>query len=45
MALGDDPIQAITIAKQYITAAIGTAADLGHGHGPVNHWADWGRNS
>lgn len=45
MALGDDPIQAITTAKKYITAAIGTAADLGHGHGPVNHWADWGQKN
>jgi hydroxymethylpyrimidine/phosphomethylpyrimidine kinase len=27
-------------AKRYITKAIATAPGLGHGHGPVNHWAE-----
>lgn len=40
LALGDDPVTAVRAAKAYITAAIATAPDLGHGHGPVNHWAD-----
>lgn len=39
IALGDDPVTAVRAAKSYITAAIATAPDLGHGHGPVNHWA------
>lgn len=37
LALGDDPVAAVRAAKSYITAAIATAPDLGHGHGPVNH--------
>lgn len=40
LAIGDDPLAAVRAAKAYITAAIATAPDLGHGHGPVNHWAD-----
>ncbi|HPB50844.1 MAG TPA: bifunctional hydroxymethylpyrimidine kinase/phosphomethylpyrimidine kinase [Myxococcota bacterium] len=39
LALGDDPVTAVRAAKAYITAAIASAPDLGHGHGPVNHWA------
>lgn len=39
MARGDDPVTAVRTAKKYITEAIATAPDLGHGHGPVNHWA------
>ncbi len=40
LARGDDPFDAIGRAKRYITEAIRTAPGLGHGHGPVNHWAD-----
>lgn len=39
IALGDDPVTAVRAAKTYISSAIATAPDLGHGHGPVNHWA------
>ena len=40
LAQGNDLTTATTLAKRYITAAI-TAADelnIGHGHGPVNHF-------
>jgi hydroxymethylpyrimidine/phosphomethylpyrimidine kinase len=39
LAKGLKPLQAIQTAKQYITLAIKTAAALGHGHGPTNHFA------
>jgi len=32
--------EAVRIAKCFITKAIRTAPGLGHGMGPVNHWAD-----
>ena len=34
-----DVLTAVRTAKYYITVAIGTAPNLGAGHGPVNHWA------
>ncbi len=36
---GADLLQAIAVAKQYITRAIETNPGLGHGYGPVNHFA------
>jgi len=30
--------QAVRIAKDYISAAIGHSLNIGHGHGPTNHW-------
>ncbi len=39
LALGREPREAIRVAKQYISAAIATAPQLGHGHGPTNHLA------
>ncbi len=30
---------AVKLAKQFITAAISQPLNIGHGHGPVNHWA------
>jgi len=39
LALGDPPQEALSRAKAFITEAIRTAPGLGHGHGPVNHWA------
>ncbi len=38
LALGNELEAAIGTAKNYITAAIRTAPDIGHGRGPVNHF-------
>ena len=38
LALGKDIIAAIDAAKTYITEAIKHALDIGHGHGPTNHF-------
>jgi hydroxymethylpyrimidine/phosphomethylpyrimidine kinase len=32
-------VEAVGIAKKYVTEAIRTAPGLGHGSGPLNHWA------
>lgn len=39
LAKGRDIEQAVRTAKAYITAAIGNPLNIGHGHGPTNHWA------
>lgn len=39
LAKGTDVIDAVRIAKQYIQAAIEHQLEIGHGHGPTNHWA------
>jgi len=39
LAKGQPPLKAIERAKDFVTAAIASAADLGHGHGPTNHLA------
>lgn len=39
LALGLDLHDAMTAAKEYVTAAIRSAPGLGGGSGPVNHWA------
>ena len=39
LAKGMDILQAVQVAKRYITRAIETNPSLGHGSGPVNHWA------
>jgi hydroxymethylpyrimidine/phosphomethylpyrimidine kinase len=39
LARGEEPMTAIAEAKAFITEAIRTGQGLGHGHGPVNHWA------
>lgn len=31
--------QTIETAKDYITAALRHPLNIGHGHGPTNHWA------
>ncbi|WP_287930250.1 bifunctional hydroxymethylpyrimidine kinase/phosphomethylpyrimidine kinase, partial [Thermus sp.] len=31
--------EAVAEAKAYLTRALETAPSLGHGHGPVNHFA------
>ncbi|MBI3895682.1 MAG: bifunctional hydroxymethylpyrimidine kinase/phosphomethylpyrimidine kinase [Acidobacteria bacterium] len=39
LAKGTDLLEALQVAKSYITHAIETNPGLGHGFGPVNHWA------
>jgi hydroxymethylpyrimidine/phosphomethylpyrimidine kinase len=39
LALGADLRTAVADAKDYLTRAIATAPGLGHGHGPLNHFA------
>ncbi len=39
LALGEAPREALAGAKAFVTEAIRTAPGLGHGHGPLNHWA------
>ena len=36
LARGQEPLQAVREAKQFITSAIEFSLELGHGHGPVN---------
>ena len=38
LAHGKDLIDAVRTAKVYITGAIQRALDIGHGHGPTNHF-------
>jgi hydroxymethylpyrimidine/phosphomethylpyrimidine kinase len=40
LARGLPLVDAVTRAKAFIQEAIRTAPGLGHGSGPVNHWAD-----
>jgi len=37
LAAGREPLDAIRSAKAYISAAIESAPEIGHGHGPTNH--------
>jgi hydroxymethylpyrimidine kinase/phosphomethylpyrimidine kinase len=37
LALGKSLIEAVEIAKKFVTEAIRTAPNLGHGHSPINH--------
>ncbi|MER1992104.1 MAG: bifunctional hydroxymethylpyrimidine kinase/phosphomethylpyrimidine kinase, partial [Aerococcus urinaeequi] len=37
---GTDLKDAIIIGKQFIQGAIAGGIEVGHGHGPTNHWAD-----
>ncbi|EJS88506.1 bifunctional hydroxy-methylpyrimidine kinase/ hydroxy-phosphomethylpyrimidine kinase [Pasteurella multocida subsp. multocida str. Anand1_cattle] len=32
-------VDAVKTAKAFITAAISHPLNIGHGHGPTNHWA------
>lgn len=38
LALGDEPLDAITRAKEYITLALENSYSIGAGHSPVNHF-------
>jgi len=40
LALGDELERAVYTAHAWLARAIATAPGLGHGQGPVNHWAD-----
>ncbi|KRL47077.1 hydroxymethylpyrimidine phosphomethylpyrimidine kinase [Levilactobacillus spicheri DSM 15429] len=39
LAKGADFETAIRLGKDYVTAAIAHTIEVGHGHGPLNHWA------
>lgn len=39
LAKGSRLLEAVQTAKQYIQAAIEEQLEIGHGHGPTNHWA------
>ncbi|SMS15160.1 bifunctional hydroxymethylpyrimidine kinase/phosphomethylpyrimidine kinase [Levilactobacillus zymae] len=39
LAKGADFETAIRLGKDYVTAAIAHPIEVGHGHGPLNHWA------
>lgn len=39
LALGDDMESAILYGKDFVEAAIKNTIQVGHGHGPLNHWA------
>ncbi len=39
LAMGMTLVEAVGRAKRFVQAAIETAPRLGHGHGPLNHWA------
>ena len=39
LAKGLSIIEAVSVAKKFITAAISHPLNIGHQHGPVNHWA------
>lgn len=40
LAKGSELKEAIIIAKRFIQGAIADGINVGHGHGPTNHWAD-----
>lgn len=39
LALGDDMRSAILFGKDFVEKAIKNTIQVGHGHGPLNHWA------
>lgn len=39
LAKGMAPLEAVKLARDFIQAAIEDSLELGHGHGPTNHWA------
>ena len=38
IALGDEPPEAVAIAKRYVTGALRNALPIGKGHGPLGHF-------
>lgn len=44
LANGVSLIDAVYTAKRFIQGAISQAIYVGHGHGPVNHWAELANN-
>ena len=45
LAKGDSLVEAVESAKKYITTAIAHSIDLGHGHGPTNHFYELYENA
>jgi len=46
LACGMDVVQAVGVAKEFVTGAMRHAFPIGEGHGPLNHfyrWGDWRR--
>lgn len=39
LAKGNSMEDAVAVGKEFIQAAIANPIDVGHGHGPTNHWA------
>jgi hydroxymethylpyrimidine/phosphomethylpyrimidine kinase len=39
LAKGSDVETAIRTGKKYVQATIANGIQVGHGHGPLNHWA------
>ncbi|MFC4768370.1 bifunctional hydroxymethylpyrimidine kinase/phosphomethylpyrimidine kinase [Effusibacillus consociatus] len=39
LAKGKNVLEAVSVAKEFITCAISDSLELGGGHGPTNHWA------
>ena len=39
LAIGMTLVESVERAKRFVQAGIETAPTLGHGHGPLNHWA------
>ena len=39
LALGHSLLEAVQLAKEYVTKTIEQTIQVGHGHGPLNHWA------
>ena len=44
LALGLNMVEAVAVAKEYITNAIREGLNIGHGHGPTNHFYFLGRD-
>ncbi|GAX90782.1 bifunctional hydroxymethylpyrimidine kinase/phosphomethylpyrimidine kinase [Effusibacillus lacus] len=44
LAKGKNVMDAVKVAKEFITCAISDSLELGGGHGPTNHWAYGRRN-
>lgn len=41
LAQGEDLKPTLYAAKAFVHATIAQGITVGHGHGPLNHWADW----
>lgn len=41
LAQGEELLDILPHAKSFITNAIKESIDVGHGHGPLNHWVSY----